>query len=33
MAVAGASLADIRPESLAVRAAWQPTLVADMTVP
>ena len=38
MAVARASVADIRSESLAVRAAWQPgqrrpTLAADMTVP
>ena len=37
MAVARASVADIRSESLAVRAAWQPgqrrpTLAADMTV-
>ena len=37
MAVARASVADIRPESLAVRAAWAawrplPTLAADMTV-
>ena len=37
MAVARASVADIRPGSLAVRAAWQPGhlrwLHADMTVP
>ena len=37
MAVARASVADIRSESLAVRAAWlpghAPTLAADMTVP
>ena len=40
MAVARASVADIRPESLAVRAAWAAwrppptcTLAADMTVP
>ena len=36
MAVARASVADIRPESLAVRVAWQPGLVpalaTDMTV-
>ena len=36
MVVARASVADIRSESLAVRAAWQagpPALAADMTVP
>ena len=39
MAVTRASVADIRPESLAVLAAWQrghlrrPTLATDMTVP
>ena len=36
MAVARASVADIRSESLAVRAAWQPghlRSAADMTVP